>query len=57
MAAVMRIRCFVSALLVVAGAAGAQQPAKVYRIGYLSAGSATTTYTRRPRRCGRACAS
>lgn len=42
----MRIRCLVSALLVVAGAAAAQQPAKVYRIGYLSAGSATTTYTR-----------
>ena len=42
----MRIRCLVSALLVVAGAAGAQQSAKVYRIGYLSAGSATTTYTR-----------
>ena len=28
--------------------AQAQQPAKVYRIGYLSAGSAATTYTRPP---------
>jgi putative ABC transport system substrate-binding protein len=45
-AAVMRIRCLVSAQLVVAGAAAAQQPAQVYRNGYLSAGSATTTNTR-----------